>query len=87
MINWDKGFSKDQEEILETLKKSEESIPVMKHTLVDNSGSESVIIGKKLAQNKLIRYRSSGYAFYFETENGLKTFSSFNWTLKGSEEI
>lgn len=88
MVNWDKGLTKEQEETLETLKKTEESIPVMKHTLVDNSGSELVIIGKKLTQNKLIRHRDSGYTLYFETENfGLETFSSFNWTLKESEEL
>ncbi len=52
------------------------------YVVTDNENNKETFDGVMIAQNKLIDELSVGYMLYFKTPNGLKRFSTFNWTVR-----
>lgn len=86
MINWTKGLTEEQEQLLQKLLDEESLIPVKKYLLKSKS-RDIEVVGKLLPRNKLVQDREYGYTIYIEEDNVLRKFSAFNYTITEIEEI
>lgn len=85
MINWEKGLTEAQKELLTKLLNEEKNIP-FKYYLIIYGNNTRKVFGRLLPKNKLIRERESGYTYYLEIDNKVQPFSTFEYTIIEAKE-
>ena len=85
MIDWNKGLTEAQEELLVKLLKEESKIPLSWYYITDGKNIRKEF-GRLLPRNKLIRERESGYTYYLEINNKIYNFCAFKYTINKIEE-
>lgn len=86
MINWEKGLTEAQEELLTRLLKEESNIPLKWYLITDGKNTRKEF-GRLLPKNKLIKERESGYTYYLEINNKVEKFSAFKYTITEIKEL
>ena len=88
MIDWSKGLTIEQEQLLAELLEQEKLIEpkywLIKHK--NNLEEPRLIFGRLLPKNKLIPERDSGYTYYIEYAGKVYKFSAFHYNISEQNE-
>lgn len=83
MIDWTKGLTPEQKELLKELEEYESTIIPQTHMFQTSFGKTVTVFGRLLPKNKLIKAREHGYTYYVENDGVLTMFSAFSYKYKG----